>query len=335
MVRTPFRISAVMVLLLASAVGCTVQDTKAPALMGPSGLSVSLTLQADKPILERGGSTTVRIKAVNHQNQPMAMSMRAELLAQGSLFDYGRLSTRDITTNSDGTAVVTYFAPAPVSPPSDSGDDIVTVVVTPTLGGDSRGLQSRQLDIRLVPQGVIIPNLPLVPAFTVSPNPQTFAPVIFNASTTTWGGTTCMDRCGYVWTFGDGTSASGRIAEKTYPSIGSYSVYLRVTDPFGLFLDSPPQLVNVVQTTLLTPVLTFSPTDPGPGTTVFFDATATRGPSPIVEYHFTFGDGAEQKGVSPTATHVYVAEQNYVVRLTVRDSAGRVATVTVTVAVSP
>lgn len=333
--RTLRTVSAVAGVVVLGAMGCTVQDTTAPALTGPSGFAVSLSLQADKPILERGGFTTVRIKAVNQQNQGMSMPMRAELLAQGSLFDYGRLSTRDITTNSDGTATITYFAPPPVSPPSDSGDDIVTIVVTPLLGGDSRGVVGRQLDIRLVPQGVIIPNFPLVPLFTFTPaSPKAFDPVVFNATTSTRNGVQCMDNCGYIWTFGDGTSASGRIVDKTYTAQGQFLVHLRINDEFG-HRDSAPQTVIVGASTAITGTLTVSPTPVRENVASQISALGISGPSPIVEYRFSFGDASQdQVGTSATATHAYSAAGTYTVRVTVRDAVGRTASFTLSVTVT-
>ncbi len=82
--------------------------------------------------------------------------------------------------------------------------------------------------------------------------------------------------------------------------------------------------------------LTFSPTNPTTSTNVFFDASATRSPSTIVEYRFTFGDNTpDVVGSSPTTSHVFPAAGTYVVRLTVRDSLNRTANTTVSVTVTP
>jgi hypothetical protein len=227
--RTLRTLTIVTGLVATGAVGCTIQETPAPALMGPSGLSLSLSIQADRPILERGNLTAVRISARNHQSQPMSVAVRLELLAQGSLFDYGRLSAREVTTGSDGNATVTYFAPAPAAFPSDSGEDVVTILVTPLIGGDNRGVLARQLDIRLIPPGTIA--LPLTANFTVTPaSPTVGQAVVLDASTSTRGGQPCLDNCGYTWTFGDGTSAMGRVVQKTYSTPGSFTVHLRVSD---------------------------------------------------------------------------------------------------------
>lgn len=335
--RTLRAVAVVAGVIASGVVGCTVQDTPAPALMGPSGLSVSLGLQADRPILERGNFTTIRISARNHQNQPMSVPVRVEIQAQGALFDYGRLSTREVTTGSDGSAAVTYFAPAPVFPATDSGNDVVTLVATPLIGGDNRGLLARQLDIRLVPQGTIIPGFQLVPSFTASTTtPQAFNPVVFNASASTRNGVVCGDQCGYTWTFGDGTSGSGRIVEHTYTRPGSYLVYLRLSDEFRQ-VDSAPQTITVSASTALVANLVFSPTAPRVGTSVIFDARGSTGPSPIVEYRFTYGQAGspEDVGTAAQQSYAYTAAGTYVARVIIRDAVGRTATATVNVAVTP
>jgi len=73
---------------------------------------------------------------------------------------------------------------------------------------------------------------------------------------------------------------------------------------------------------------TFSPTDPAVGTVVNFNGSGPKAPqgSTITSYTWDFGDGATGTGV--TASHPYGAAHTYTVRLTVRDSAGRTATVT-------
>jgi hypothetical protein len=337
-IERTLRVAALAALVVSSgAAGCTVQETSAPALVGPSGMSLSLGVQADRPILERGNFTTVRISARNHQNQPMSVAVRAEILAQGALFDYGRLSARDVTTGSDGNATITYFAPAPTFPATDSGDDVVTILVTPLVGGDGRGLLARQLDIRLVPQGTIIPNFPLVPSFTISnASPQAFTTVIFDASGSTRNGVPCLDQCGYIWTFGDGSSASGRVVEHMYTTTGQKLVYLRISDAFGQFVDSAPQTVNVSVSTALTANLTFSPTSPQPGLQTLFDARGSTGPDPIVEYRYSFGNPCNPGEVvtsDATTTHTYTMSGTFVARLTVRDAIGRTASTTVNVTV--
>jgi PKD repeat protein len=68
-------------------------------------------------------------------------------------------------------------------------------------------------------------------------------------------------------------------------------------------------------------------------TPLLFDASASRGPSPIVEYRFNFGDGSPEvvQTALPTWTYTYKAGGIYNARVTVRDATGRSATATTTV----
>lgn len=79
--------------------------------------------------------------------------------------------------------------------------------------------------------------------------------------------------------------------------------------------------VGVSKTILPTAVLSASPTSLGVGGTVSFDGTgSTPGTGSITAYEFDFGDGAHQKGMSATASHVYSSPGIYTAVLSVRDS---------------
>jgi PKD repeat protein len=122
---------------------------------------------------------------------------------------------------------------------------------------------------------------------------------------------------------------------KRFDVAGNYTVTLTVTDDAnqqGTASQSVP--VGGVGTGII-PVITSSPTSPNTSTTVFFDASGTTGPAPIVEYRFTFGDNTpDVVGTSPTTSHRFLAAGTYVVRLTVRDRDGRTATTTINVSVT-
>jgi PKD repeat protein len=80
--------------------------------------------------------------------------------------------------------------------------------------------------------------------------------------------------------------------------------------------------------------ITVSPSSGTTSTTFFFDASPSKGPTPIVEYRFTFGDNTpDVVGTSPTTAHRFTLPGNYLVRVTVRDSANRTSTDTVTISV--
>jgi PKD repeat protein len=80
---------------------------------------------------------------------------------------------------------------------------------------------------------------------------------------------------------------------------------------------------------------TYSPTSPGAGTPVQFDASPSADPDgTIISYAWSFGDGATAVGA--VASHVYATTGSYTAQLTVTDNGGKTAQVarTVTVALS-
>jgi PKD repeat protein len=140
---------------------------------------------------------------------------------------------------------------------------------------------------------------------------------------------------GYDWNFGSGRTDSGVTVTKRYDTAGTYVVTLTVTDDAQQQGTTSQSIVVGGQGTGIVPNLTSSPTSPNTATTVVFDASGTRGPSPIVEYRFSFGDNtADVVGTSPTTTHRFLTPGTFVVRLTVRDSTGRTATTTLNVSVT-
>jgi PKD repeat protein len=424
--RNGFRI-LIGTLACAALSACTVHEQEAPPLQGPSEMALRMNMQiVPDAIYQDGGSQSVlTVEAAGADGRPVVgLAMRFDMSVDGFVQDFGTLSSRTAVTGSDGRARVTYTAPrAPAE--SSGGGTVVTFLVTP-IGNDYRGEVARQVDLRLIPPGVILPpNGAPTAAFTMSPSPATaFSTVTFDASGTMDEGVPCASRCTYSWTFGDGGSGSGVSTTHTYRDAGSFTVTLRVVDDRGqsaslsqtltvaagapptssfVYSPNPPAVSQDIfftgeasraapgrtlvgydwnfgsgrnasgvtavkrydtpatyvvtltvtddagqqgtssqsvivggQGTGIVPSLTSSPTSPSAGSTVVFDASGTRGPSPIVEYRFSFGDGtADVVGTSPTTTHLFSAPGTYVVRLTVRDSAGRTATTTINVSVTP
>ncbi|MDR7273222.1 PKD repeat protein, partial [Pelomonas saccharophila] len=125
----------------------------------------------------------------------------------------------------------------------------------------------------------------------------------------------------YAWTFGDGTSASGVSATKSYSAAGSYTVTLTVTDAGGLS-NSKTQAVVITAAANQAPVANISgPTSGQVGASLSFSgAGSTDAEGPIAGYTWTFGDGTSASGVS--ATKSYSAAGSYTVTLTVTDAGG-------------
>jgi PKD repeat protein len=237
------------------------------------------------------------------------------------------LSATDVLTQN-GVARFTVFAP-----PSTSTGDVITVGVTPA-GTNAANAVARTVQIDVTPSN---PSAP-VAAFTFSPAAPAVGDVVtFNASTTTDSGTACGAACTYVWTFADGTTATGMIVSRSFSEGGGQSVTLTVTDSGGA-TSSATQTVSVtLPTAPAAGTITFGPTPVRPGATTQFDAgAATVGTgASIVEYTWFWGDGtADTITTTPQASHAFASIGIYTVRVTVRDSLNRTATSSVSVTVS-
>ena len=202
-----------------------------------------------------------------------------------------------------------------------SAEGTYTVRLTVT-DGKGRQAQAEQVLTVLPEENPPLPEGPRA-AFTAEPW-QGEAPltVTFDASASTG------DIVSYLWDFGDGGTGSGVVVEHTYAEPGTYTARLTVRDRLGrehsasrrifVYAPAPPPAPGEGPTAAFT-------ADPEMGEiplTVRFDASASTGE--IVSYAWDFGDGNTGSGVR--TQHTYTAAGRYVVRLTVRDRQGRVAT---------
>jgi PKD repeat protein len=329
-----------------SLTACVVHKAEAPpSLSGPSGAATSVTLTASPDSISHDGGSqsriTVTVLGPNGRPFDRPPTLRLDTFVNGIQQDFGTLSARTIVPNAAGEASAVFTAP-PTPPGSNFGTcqgmagTCVEIVATP-IGTSFEAASPQSVLIRLVPPGVILPpaSTPTA-AFTFSPNPVTAnSAVIFDASTSQAGAgaTQIVD---YSWTFGDGTTGSGRSVTHTFGDPGGFNVTLTVTNDRGLS-SSTSQVIAVGAGSVPTPAFTFSPSAPGINQTVFFNAsTSTPGTGhSIVSYGWTFGDGGTASGVS--VSHAFTAAGSYSVQLTVIDEAGQSATVVqpVPVAVAP
>ena len=106
---------ALVLMMAAIAAGCTMSDSKAPPLAGPSEMSLSLAITANPDVLSLDGSsqTLVTVEARDENGQPKRdVPLRVEILADGSNIDFGTISARTLVTGSNGRATFTYTAPS-------------------------------------------------------------------------------------------------------------------------------------------------------------------------------------------------------------------------------
>jgi PKD repeat protein len=336
MAFTYIRRAALALALIATA-SCTVKTTEPPPLSGPSGLALLLSLNAvpDSISQDGGSQSSIRVSAIGPDGKPVsALPLRMDMLVNGVAQDYGTLSARAIVTNGDGVASVVYTAPA--SPPNgvfgtcgSLPGNCVSIVATATATNFATA-NPQQVQIRLVPQGVILPPTSApAPSFVVVPgSPAANSPAQFDASTSC-GGPLVSGSCpasapsitSYSWNFGDGQAGTGQTVSHAFALQQTYTVTLTVTNALGASA-SKPQVLTVGGGSPPNPSFTFSPAAPAVGELIFFNAlasTAGQGHT-IASYRWNFGDGTSGSGSN--VSHAFTTAGAYTVQLTVTDDAG-------------
>ncbi|MGM1029614.1 MAG: PKD domain-containing protein [Actinomycetota bacterium] len=132
----------------------------------------------------------------------------------------------------------------------------------------------------------------------------------------------------YAWSFGGGATGTGATATHTYPTSGTRTVSLTVTDDRGVTATSSQEVT--VTAANQAPTASFTVTREG--MTVSVDGSASSDADGTIASHaWTFGDGATATGA--TASHTYTADGTRTITLTVVDDAGASASTTRTVTV--
>ncbi|HEY7474220.1 MAG TPA: PKD domain-containing protein [Vicinamibacterales bacterium] len=316
--------------------GCALDRSEMPPLAGPSESALSLAITATPDLLLQDGSASSLVEIVARDAAGRVVPGLALHLAtyvNNVRMDYGVLSSRSISTDRNGRALVTYYAPA--TPPNAPDDVTVAVVATP-VGPDFANTHERMVLIRLVRPGLVSPpnRLPAAEFFFSPASPREGDTVHFDGSRSSDDGQILS----FVWNFGDGGAGSGMRTTHRYQVAGAYLAVLTVTDDRGGSAATAPIPVDV--TSVSDPVASFtvSPVEPGAGQLVTFNASASKAAAgrSLSSFAWDFGDGSPP-GTGMTTAHVFSAAGGYTIVLNVTDSAGRRATASerVTIKSSP
>ena len=318
---------------LALCVACTLGKPQAPPLTGPSELAQSMSIRAtpDSISQDGGSQSSIVITVLDPNGKGISgLTLRLDMEVNGVAQDFGTLSTRTIITDSNGRATAVYTAP-PAPPASLGGSGTIVQIVATITGTNFIAAQSQNVQIRLVPPGVILPLIRFVANFTFNPQgPTQGQAVFFDASTTTDPDGVVVS---YSWDFGDGQRATGKTVSHAFNQAGTFSVTLTVADGAGRG-SSTTKGVTVGAGTTPAVDFTFSPTAPAVAQDITFVATAQSsvpGHS-ITRYDWNFGSGgASAQG--QIVTKSYDAPGTYTVTLTVTDDIGLTKSVSKTVPV--
>jgi PKD repeat protein len=330
--------------------GCTVHQTEAPGLSGPSDLALSIRVTAlpDSISQDGGSQSSIQVTAIGPDGKPKAaVALRMDMFVGGVGQDYGTLSARTIVTNSSGVANVVYTAPP--SPTAGifgtckglPGNCVEIVATASGSGFETAGPEG--VTIRLVPPGVILPPAD-TPTSSFQFSPSTVGPnqaVTFDGSGSC-GGTvgasgTCQNASAitaYTWDFGDGSAGTGRTVTHSYSNIATYTVTLTVTNDRGLAASSR-QSVTLSASSSPQASFAVSPSDPAVNQLVSFtDTSASVTGRTNVRWDWNFGDptSASNTASGQNVTHTFGTKNSFNVVLTVTDDLGQktVATQNVT-----
>jgi hypothetical protein len=224
---------ALGILLAGSA--CTVNQTEIPPLSGPSDFATSLTVTASPDIvIANGQQSTVVVEAHNAAGGPLAnQRVHLDALAGGSS-GCGRLSLTEVTTGNDGRAAVAFTAPTwPLPQPECAGlnsNPRITIFATPLGTNFQTGKSFSASILVLAPSSTSTPSSFAV-SFSVSPNPGTVgANIAFADTGSVSPGHTITS---YRWDWSDGASKTGASVTHDFPSKGSFTATLTITDDIG------------------------------------------------------------------------------------------------------
>jgi PKD repeat protein len=287
---------------------CTVSETGAPPLTGPSGSSNGTTT----PFSPTARFIVTPTSGV--ANSPVAFD------ASSSCTVFVELNSTEACPDTAGTIVsyVWNFGDGTGANGISVSHSFAlqrTYNVTLTVTND-RGLSN------IASKGVTIGAGALPTAtFTISPtNPVIGQDVFVNGNGSLAGGGHVITS--YSWDFGDGSKKTGLTAQHDYGSSGTYTISLTVTDEAGQIGNSSKTVT--VGTGAPTAAFAFAVTNPATHTVTFDGSASTAvGGAIISTYIWSFGDGSSGSGAVTSRSYSITGATTFTVTLTVTDNLGR------------
>lgn len=215
---------------------CTVRQTEAPNLAGPSELALSVNMAASPDTLFSGGlqQSSIVIEAKDPSGAPKASQTFALWLAvNGASVAYGTLSRQTVTTGTDGRATAIYTMPT--FTPYDAGTPArqVAVVATP-VGTDYATAVPHSVQLLIVPPPVpTVAGAPVASLSASATSAKVGQVVTFDASGSQ--ATSGSSIASYYWNFGDNlpNDEHGSDASHAWSAAGTYTVVMGVQDDQG------------------------------------------------------------------------------------------------------
>lgn len=134
----------------------------------------------------------------------------------------------------------------------------------------------------------------------------------------TFSGANSSNATTYDWDFGNGATANGQTVTYTYPTGGSFTVRLIVTNPNACRTVDTAYLAVTVDTNSIDADFSVTTTEKcKPYIATITNNSKGRGSS--TSYQWTFGDGTTFSGANPGA-HTYADTGTYVIKLVISDA---------------
>ena len=189
---------------------------------------------------------------------------------------------------------------------------------------DSKGLRGSTFKNISIEGGVM--ELPIA-IISAPPSGDIGKPITFDASQSF----SKYKLVSIVWTFGDGSTASGLTVQHVYDAPGNYNVGLTITDEKGLS-DSTEQPIEIripIDPDQPPAAVINAPASARVGEAVTFDASSSQSASPLTDITWDFGDG--QSGTGLSVMHTYAAPATYPVTLRITNEKGQTADTAVSI----